>query len=171
MYQSEYPGFQPSSPGLPWYKIWWKALVPEGEAYEIIAADPGASVGKACLWVFLTNLVCTGVMMLLVGLFYGLVMWSGTEGRQGAPGIVETMIVMVCVTPVVSGVAGVVVLLMISGLSHAIASTLGGDGHLYQAHLRLRSVYGPLDDRQHGDQLYPRCELPGLHSGYLWACA
>jgi hypothetical protein len=146
VYQSDYPDALPSSIGLPWYKIWWKALVPEGEAYEIIAADPRASVGRACLWVFATNLVCSGIMMLLFGAIVGLAVLSTADasGEEALAGLGITAVVLVCLAPVIYGIMGVVGLLMMSGLSHTIASALGGTGTFTKLTYAFGAYLAPL---------------------------
>lgn len=146
MNEYEYPGAPLSSTGLPWYKIWLKALIPEGQAYEIIAADPGASVGKACLWVFVTNLISSGIFMLLFGAIFGLVALSeaGTSSKEMLAEYGVIVIAVVCLTPIVLGGIGVLGLLMTSGLSHAIASALGGTGTFTKLTYAFGAYLAPL---------------------------
>lgn len=146
MSEYEYPGALPSPATLPWYKIWMKAIIPEGQAYETIAADPGASVGRACLWVFVTNLLTTSIVMLLVGALMGLMAVSGTDSstEDMLRAIGGAAIVLVCLAPVISAVIAVSGLLVSSGLSHAIASALGGTGTFTRLTYAFGAYMAPL---------------------------
>lgn len=146
MREYEYPDAPSPSTGLPWYKIWLKALIPEGQAYETIAADPGASIGKACLWVFTVYLVCYGIMFLLCGAFLGLVALSKAEaiGEDMYAQLGTTAIVIVCLMPILAGVIGVIGLFLMSGLSHVIASMLGGTGSFTRLTYTFGAFMAPL---------------------------
>ncbi|MBN1428566.1 MAG: YIP1 family protein [Anaerolineae bacterium] len=132
--------------GLPWYKIWWKAIVPEGQAYEIIAADPGASVGKACLWVFLTSMVCNGIIILLMGALFGFMALPAISefDKSTIENIGLISVTLACLLPIVFGLMGVVILLLMSGLSHAIAGLLGGTGTFTKLAYAFGAYMAPL---------------------------
>jgi len=146
MSEYEHPEASLSPISLPWYKTWFKALIPEDQAYETIAADPGASAGKACLWVFLTNMISGGVMMLVAAAFAGLVFMSMVEEldetmlTEAGAGIVA----LACFLPVVFGAMGVVGLLLMSSLSHAMASMLGGTGTFSRLTYAFGAYLAPL---------------------------
>jgi hypothetical protein len=140
MNQSEYPDASISPKGLAWYQTWLKALAPSVQAYEVIAADPDASVGKACLWVFLSS----GIMMPFFAWSVGL-RGGGAPGESMIAGVDRATVVCVCSVSIASGVVGVLGLLLMSGLSHGIASALlGGTGTFVKLTYAFAAYVAPL---------------------------
>lgn len=101
-----------------WISTWIKAVTsPNEEAYIEIINDPGASVGKAYLWLFVS-----GVIGAIIGALFSSIMSSVT----GSDSLFETagFITFICIFAFVPMI-GVTIF---TGISHGIAKLLGGEG-------------------------------------------
>lgn len=126
MQQQPPSSVQPSS-GMSITEVWMTAVTqPNEEAYSRIANDPNASTGKAMgflvgAWAisFIVAVVLQTVVRVIVGLFNGdkTVVGAAFGGLIGA----------VCAAPF-AGAIGAMFFIGLNGLTHLIASALGGKG-------------------------------------------
>lgn len=63
------PEFGPA-PSRKWYEIWWYVLThPSAQTFREISREPGASVGRAFLWVVVTSLISSVIGSILGAVF------------------------------------------------------------------------------------------------------
>jgi len=147
---TESPPSPNAYPAMSSVQTWTKALTqPNEAAYQEIVNDPGASLGKALLW-----LVGSAF---LGGLFNGIVSWLfgnptleqfGQYFQMDIP-MQTTGFLSVITTPIISVISLLVVAFIVTGIVQLVARMLGGTGSFeklfygfsaYQAPLRLLIV-------------------------------
>lgn len=145
-----------------WGETWIKALTkPSVETYEQIANDPGASAGKAYIWIAVASLISFIVSTSAGGLnFYSA---FGGEGAGAVFG--STLLILVCggiIVPILS-----VLLFMIgTGITQAIASALGGTGSFSKLAYTYASYGVPLSLVSTGLSIIPIIGLLVIPLGF-----
>jgi len=103
-----------------WISTWIKALTsPNEEAYVEIVNDPGASVGKAYLWLFASGVIGSIIFVLFDSLF------SVITGTDSFFELFGFGIIFFACGFVFFPLIGVTIY---TGISHGIAKLLGGEG-------------------------------------------
>ena len=129
----------PSSDSASFVQVWMKALTkPNEQTYAEIASSPGASPGKAYLWVFLAALVNFLIAIIIQALFSG---FGGQSGElQNMLG--GSMIALICVVPVLAGLA-VLVFMITTGIIQWVAGLFKGMGTYSQLAYALGAISAP----------------------------
>jgi len=126
-------------------QIWTTALVPSETSYARIVSDPGMSLGKAVLWVFLAS-VLSAILSYGVGLVVSTAMGAlgGTNGQD--LGVLLALfqtttsgVGVLCGIPV-----AIIGFLIVAGLIHATARALGGTGTFTQLAYGLAALSVPM---------------------------
>ncbi len=125
-------------------QTWTSALVPSQANYERIVNDPGASIGKAYLWVLLASIL-SAVLTYIVSLALntGLGAVSGASGEDlGALAVVQSFYSafgLLCAIPL-----ALVFFIIVAVLVHVTARLLSGQGTFTQLSYGLASFNVPM---------------------------
>ncbi len=118
---------EPANTYKPWYRLWMLALLtPTHAAFNAIADQPGTSVGKASLWIFLAA---------VAGGTIGLTSVSTLQGRFSAGDLLQPIVVAAVVT--------VAVLFQIVGVEASVR-WISKKGSYRRAVIALSAAAAPL---------------------------
>jgi hypothetical protein len=127
----------------PWYQAWIDAITkPTVAAYEALVSRAGVSTGRAALWVFLANIVGSAVTFALLAVSPELNPFAAVDPSV-APDLSRYPLIAVCGAPV-AAVFAVAGLLIVAGISHAIARALGGAGTYPQLTYAMAAYSSPI---------------------------
>ena len=117
------------------FQTWLLALLPSEKNYARIAGDPGASLGRAYVWLLLAALI-GGAINTLINAVVELIIGPSTNpflqsvGQGTVTG--QTLLVGVLCGVPIQAVLALVGITIAAGLSHGLASALGGRGSFTQ---------------------------------------
>lgn len=118
-------------PGVaqPWYQVWADAVTkPRVQEYEDIISRSNVSLSRACLWVFLSTVIGSGLSILLLLAIQSL---YPQPTQTQVSDLVSARLLPVCLVPA-AGIVSVLGLILATGISHLIARALGGTGSFTQ---------------------------------------
>lgn len=137
------PQSEPSTSSQPIYEIWVKALTQPGvETYENIASDPNATALRGFLWVFLSYLIGSLISALGVTFLGSLSTLLGDQSAGIAYPALSGLSLL-CIAPF-GALFGVLFLIIIAGISNAIARALGGTGNFDRLTYTFAAYIAPL---------------------------
>jgi hypothetical protein len=121
------------------FDVWMNAITkPNEQTYAEIASSPGASPGRAYLWVFLAAfvnlLIVFGVQVLVSGF--------GGQSEELRSMLGGSMIALICVVPVFAGLA-VLAFIISTGLVQWVAGLFKGMGTYGQLAYALGAISAP----------------------------
>lgn len=120
-------------------QVWMNALTkPSEQTYAEIATSPGASPGKAYLWIFLATLVNIFISFLIQAVFLG----SGGQMSEFQDMVGGSMITLICLVPVLAGLA-VLGFMISTGLVQWVAGLFKGVGSYSQLAYALGAISAP----------------------------
>ncbi len=121
------------------FDVWMNALTkPNEQTYAEIATSPGASPGKAYLWIFLAALVNIFISFLIQAIFLG----SSGQMSDYRDMLGGSMIALICIVPVLAGVA-VLAFMISTGLVQWVAGMFKGAGSYGQLAYALGAISAP----------------------------
>jgi hypothetical protein len=126
------------------YQIWLLVLRrPREDTFQALVDDPGATVGRGALWIFLTSMVGYVVAFTVrYGLFASMLEDAGqTAGFEGMTAGVA--IAVLCGLPLAAAMA-VLGFMLSAALLQFIAGALGGDGTFRQLFFATASYTAPV---------------------------
>lgn len=129
---------------MTWSETWLKALTqPAVAAYEEIASDPGGSSNKAFIWVAISSAIGMIITFLGNSLF--------SSSTDGSGSILFTLMCGVVLGPIIS----VIVFAVMTGITQAIASALGGTGTFSKLAYVWAAYAAPLSLVSTGLSIFP----------------
>jgi hypothetical protein len=142
--------------GIMFFQIWLLALTrPQENTYQTIVGDPGASVGRAALWIFITSLISYGIAMTLQ---FGQMtaMLGQMEEAESALGLIAGggAVVLLCGLPLVATLA-VVGAMVYAAILQFVAGALGGEGSFRDLFFGTASYTAPMTIITTGLSLIP----------------
>ena len=134
-----------SGRGAMFYEIWLLALTrPREETYQTIVEDPGARVGRAALWIFITSLLSYGLATVLqFGQMAALLNQMEDSGTSLGAIAGGGAIALVCVLPLIA-VFAVVGAMVYAALLQFVAGALGGQGSFRSLFFGTASFTAPM---------------------------
>ncbi len=138
---------QPSGAQLNIFQTWLLALLPSEHNYTRIAGDPGASLGRAYLWLLLAALV-GGVISTLINAVVELAIGPSSNPflqslGQGTVTGQSLWVGVLCGVPIQT-VLVLIGLTIGAGLSHGLALALGGHGSFTQLMVAISAYAVPV---------------------------
>ena len=129
------------------FQTWALALLPSETNYSQIASDPGASLGRAYVWLLIASLI-GGVISTLISSGVELVIGPSTNPLlqslgQGTVTQQTLLVGILCGVPI-QAVLALIGVTIGAGLSHGLASALGGHGSFTQLVYAISAYAVPL---------------------------
>ncbi len=166
-----------ASGGIMFFEIWLLALTrPREETFRTIVGDPGATIGRAAIWIFISSLISYGIAMALqfgqMAALFSQFEESGTSlGAMAGGGA----LFLLCGLPLVAALA-VVGAMVSTAILQFVAGALGGEGDFRELFFGTASITAPMTLITTALSLIPLVggclALPlSLYSAYLTALA
>lgn len=147
--EGDSPGVDPmaltASGGIMFFEIWLLALTrPREDTYQTIVTDPGASIGRAALWIFITSLISYGIAMALqFGQMAAVLNQFEEAGNSLGAMAGGGAILLLCGLPLVGGMA-VVGAMFYAAILQFVAGALGGTGTFRELFFGTASFTAPM---------------------------
>jgi len=120
----------PATRSLSWFDTWIRAVTkPSVANFEEIARDPGASLGRAYLWVALASIISSLISTLVITLQGTFSSLMSEQMGEGVGGILfgSSIGTILCGVPILV-IVGLIGFTIITGVIQLIAKLLGGVG-------------------------------------------